>query len=242
MSGTPTVYPLRVVTIEERVSLTHLKMQKPQYAPYLAAIQSVMNQNIVPYAFFGMAHTRGMLDPSLLDAYTNSAESRINNVLTSLGVTFDLAAVPITGGIRVHFGATKGPNSAGSFGEINGEGPDFGPVYGQSKDIAVARWASYPELLSETDVRLILGLATEGYGRFVLGDNPTPRQQLAAIKHRLKITAVDPTQYIERLRGAVEKYGIGYELGVEKYSYVIRWVGQALRVATQAAKIVFDVL
>jgi hypothetical protein len=235
-------YPIRAVTIDERVLLTYLKLVKPQYAPYLAAIQSVMNQYIVPYAYFGMASTRGTLDREVLDRYTVMAQAKINEALGIFGVAFTLSAQGTERGVKVAFEARKGDNTAKSDHEITGQGPDFGPVYGQSKDIAKARWASYPDMLNEANVRVIFDLSSMGYEYFVLGTNPTPKQQIAALKHRIKLSAVDPAMYIDRVKEAVEKYEKGYEYGVHKYSYAIRWISEGLVAAFKATKTVYHVL
>jgi hypothetical protein len=235
-------YPIRAVTIDDKMYLTYVKLLKPQYAPYLASIQAVMNQYIVPYAYFGLANARGMLDPTVLNSYTSKAQAKINEVLQPFGVTFTLNAQGITGGIKVAWEARKGTNVVGSDHEIKGQGPDFGPVYEQSKELAKARWAYYSEMLTETNVTTILGLASLGYQRFVTGTSPTPEQQLAALKHWIKIQAVDPTEYINRLKDAVDKYEQGYQYGVSKYSYIIRWVADGLVAAFKATRSVYEVL
>jgi hypothetical protein len=238
----PTTYPIRAVTIDDKLYMTYIKLLKPQYAPYLASIQAVMNQYIVPYAYFAMANARGALDPTVLSTYTSSAQNKINEALGPFSVTFTLNAQGIAGGLRLLFEARKGTNVVSTDHEIKGQGPDFGPVYEQSKDIAKARWASYPEAINEANVLSILGLAQLGYERFMTEGTPTPRQQLAVLKHKIKLNAVDPVEYINRLRDSVNKYEVGYQKGVSKYSYVIKWISEGLVAAFKASKIVYEVL
>jgi len=240
--STTTTYPIRAVPIDVRVMLSYSKMGKPHLAPYLAAIQAVMNQYIVPYAYLAMGYREGLVDATFISQYDTKASQKITEALELFDVSFAVVGTPISGGIRVNFTATKGTTTRTGDHNITGSGPDFGPVYEQAKEIAKARWASYPELLNPTLVRQILDLANAGYERFVLGDSPTPKQQLAAIKHKIKTLAVNPTEYINRLRDAVDKYEVGYQEGVAKYSYAIRWVGDGLVAAVKAVKTVYDVL
>jgi hypothetical protein len=222
--------------------LSYSKLNKPQYVPYLAAIQAVMNQYIVPYAYLAMGYREGLVDTTLIGQYDTKASEKITEALELFGVSFTVAGTPITDGLRVNFTATRGTSTATGDHSITGSGPDFGPVYEQAKEIAKARWTSYTELLNPTLVRQILELANTGFERFILGDSPTPKQQLAAIKHKIKILAVNPTEYINRIRDAADKYEVGYQEGVSRYSYAIRWVGDGLVAAVKAAKSVLDVL
>lgn len=235
-------YPIRAVSIDDKIYMTYAKLTKPQYAPYLASIQAVMNQYIVPYAYFAMAKARNALNLETLNTYTSKAQAKINEVLSPLGVAFTLNAQDIPEGVKVLFQASKGQNVVGGDHEIKGRGTDFGPAYEQSKDIAKLRWASYADMLTEVNVESILGLANLGYTRFVTGTNPTPEQELAAIKHMIKLSAVDPARYINRLRESVEKYATSYQYGVHKYSYISRWLSEGFVAAFKAARAVFEVL
>jgi hypothetical protein len=241
MAATPT-YPVRALPIDERLILTQYKMYKPQFAPYLAAIQAVMNRFIVPYAFIAMAYTRGTYDDALVDLYTTKASESITQALNPFDVNFTIEWDEVTGGLVLDFTARKGTATAATSHEITGRGPDFGPLYEESKDIAKVRWEAYTQLLEEEHVREILRLAGMGYERFMLDDTPTARHLMAVFKHKLKLAAVDPEQYLERIRGAVEKYEQGYEYGVAKYSSISPWISDGLVAAVKASGIVYQVL
>jgi hypothetical protein len=241
MSG-PTTYPVRALPIEERLVFTYYKLNKPQYAPYLAAIQAVMNQYIVPYAYFALAEANDQSDDTALNRYTTVANAKINEVLGVFSVTFNVAPEPITGGLRLGFRAQKGGNTAETSHEIKGQGPDFAPLYEQSKNLAKVRWEAYTRIVTEDSVREILRLAGMGYESFMLDGTPGPRQVLAVIKHKMKIGAVDPQYYINKLKDSVSKYESGYQYGVSKYSYISRWIMDGFVAAVKAAGAVYQVL
>jgi hypothetical protein len=242
-------YPVRAVTIDERVYFTELKLQKPQYAPFIPAIQATMNQYIVPYSFLAHAYVRGFFDDGTIGSYTQLATSRINQVLSHFGVTFSIepsvifdAQQGVRRGLRIKMTASKGGLTLSHTADLVGAGPDFGPVYAESKDLAVKRWKAYTEILKEQDVPNILYMAAFGYELFMTEGTPTPRQLLAAVKHKIKLTAVNPSEYIKRIREAVEKYAVGYTYGIDKYSYISRWVMEGLRAAFHATRLVLEVL
>jgi len=235
-------YPVRAIQLSERMKLTYFKTTKPQYAPYLAAIQAVMNQYIVPYAYFALAQANGVSDEEGVSRYTNAANSKINEVLGALSVSFTVTPEAIAGGLRLSFRAQKGGDTAEERHDLTGQGPDFAPLYEQSKDIAKVRWDAYTKIVGPDQVREILRLAGMGYETFMLEGTPSPRQVLAVIKHKMKLGAVDPEHYIDRLKGAVNKYGTGYEYGVGKYSYISRWIMDGLVAAVKATEAVYRVL
>jgi hypothetical protein len=238
----PTTYPVRALPLDERLMLTYYKLNKPQYAPYLAAIQATMNQYIVPYAYFALAEANNQPNDAALSQYTNAANSKINEVLGVFGVSFTVTPEPITGGLRVGFRAQKGTNTAETSHEIRGQGPDFAPLYEQSKDIAKVRWDAYTKIVAPDHVVEILRLAGVGYETFMLEGTPSPRQVLAVIKHKMKLGAVDPEEYINRLKDAVGKYETGYQHGASKYSYINRWITDGLVAAVKATGAVYQVL
>ncbi len=235
-------YPVRAIPLDERLVTTYIKMIKPQYAPYLAAIQAVMNRYIVPYAYLALAEANDRPVEDYLERYTNTANSKINEALAIFGVNFQVTPEPISGGLKLDFTARKGGNTAETSHEITGRGPDFGPVYAQSMDIAKVRWASYTRLVTEDHVREILKLAGMGYEVFMTEGSPTARQVMAVLKHQMKLSAVDPQEYINRLRGAVDKYEVGYQHGVGKYSYISKWISDGFVAAVKATFTVYQVL
>jgi hypothetical protein len=235
-------YPVRAIPLEERLIFTYIKLTKPQYAPYLATIQSVMNQYIVPYTFFALAVAQGTPDDTLLQNYTAMAKAKINEVLAVFGVNFDVTYSHIQKGLKLTFEAQKGGNTSRAEHEIAGRGPNFGPLYAQSKDIAKVRWAAYTELVQEDRVHEILELANMGYEVFMLEGTPTPRQIMAALKHKIKLMTVDPAEYIRRLKESVDKYEYGYQHGVMKYSYISPWLSDGLVAAVKATGAVYQVL
>jgi hypothetical protein len=249
MSGTPTTYPVRVVSIEDRAYFTQLKLQKPQYTPFIPAIQSTMNKYIVPYAFLAKGYVDGFVDIFLIQRYTNLVQPKINDVVSQFGVSFEVSADAIadpgTGarrGLRLSMAAAKGGTSVAHDADLVGQGPDFSPLYGESKDLAKARWEAYTRILTEPDVRMILNLAALGYELFMTEGTPTPRQQLAAVKHRMKLAAVDANYYLNAIREALDEYEAGYTAGVQKYSHISRWVMEGIRAATKATFVVLQVL
>jgi hypothetical protein len=72
--------------------------------------------------------------------------------------------------------------------------------------------------------------------------SPTAKQLMAAVKHSIRLDAVEPNMYVERLKGAVEKYQVGYKYGAEKYKVVFAWVGDALRAAFYLTRDIVRVL
>jgi hypothetical protein len=235
-------YPVRAVAVSERVYFTLLKLQKPQYAPFVAAIQATMNQHIVPYSFLAMGYAAGFVDNQLITQYTNLVQPKINEVVGVFGVEFSVQAEGIRGGLKLRLKAKKGDKEAGHEADLVGAGPDFGPLYAESKDLAKARWDAFTKMLKEQDVPSILHAAALGYEWFMLGGNPTPKQQIAVVKHKMRLAAVDPAEYVKRVREAVERYAAGYTYGISKYSYVIKWVSEGLRAAFHATRIVLEVL
>jgi hypothetical protein len=233
---------IRAVPLDLRLAYAYIKLTKPQYSPYLATIQAVMNQYIVPYAYFAMIKAQNALDPELLVRYTDSAYAKINEVLRVFGVEFKLGAGEQKDKLVVTFEAVKAGRTAQDEHLFTGEGPDFGPVYEQSLGIAKVRWASYADMLNEESVRGILELANMGYEAFMTDGSPSPRRQIAILKHKLKLMAVDPQLYITRIKEAMDKYELGYQHGVQKYSYIIRWISDGLVAAFKATKTVLQVL
>jgi hypothetical protein len=249
MAQTQNTYPIRVVSIEDRTYFTHVKLKKPQYIPYIPTIQATMNKYIVPYAYLAMGYVAGGVDMTTIQQYTQLAQPKISEVLNFFGASFTIEPVLIYDqdqqarmGLKLRMAAQKGTNAVGYDADIVGSGPDFGPLYEESKDLAIKRWEAYTKLLTESDVRSILGLAALGYELFMTEGSPTPKQQLAVVKHRLKLSSVDPNRYIDRVREVVDKYGSGYEMGVMKYSYINKWITEGLKAATKATQIVLEVL
>jgi hypothetical protein len=65
---------------------------------------------------------------------------------------------------------------------------------------------------------------------------------MAAVKHGIRLDAVDRGFYINQAKGAVQRYQTGYQAGVEKYKVVFKWVGDALKGAFYLARDIVQVL
>jgi hypothetical protein len=237
-----TINPVRLVAVDERVALTLLKARKPEYAPYIAAIQAAANEFMAPIGFIAYGVKLGKLRQGDLNTYIMYASPAINQKLSPLGVSASFTGTVDVSGVTVSWTVSKGGNSkAGSY-TITGQAPDFSGDYAESKNIAYARWTRYIQGLTPGVVDKIFEAAKQGYQDFMSEGAVGPRKAMAILKHSLRLDAVDRQFYINQVQKSADKYPIGYQYGVEKYKAVFVWVGDALRGAFYLTKDIFEVL
>jgi hypothetical protein len=222
--------------------LTQLKSQKPQYAPFVASIQAVLNESFGPLGILAYGVAGSRVTATDVNNYVSSVKSEIASKLQPLGVAFDFSASPTTGGLTLSWTATKGTNSDTGSHTITGNVEDVSDDWLQSLSIAANRFSRWVQTLDATKAKSILDAAAIGYQAFMTGGTPTAKQQMAALKHQLRIKSVDPTLYIQQLSNGVNKYQVGYQAAADKYKTVVKWVMDALVGATKATISVVKVL
>ena len=85
---------VRITTIDERLMLTELKRFKPQYAPYLAAIQAASNQFVGPMGFLAYGIVGGHIDARVVNDYIAVAKPEFDAMIIPLGVSVQFSASP----------------------------------------------------------------------------------------------------------------------------------------------------
>jgi len=232
----------RLVPIELRIVLTQLKAQKPVYAPFIAAVQAVINEVFGPLGILAYGTAGGRITAADVSSYVNAVKGEVNSKLTPLGVSFDFAANPAAGGLTVSWTATKGASTDTGTHTITGNVEDVSDDWAQSLSIAVNRFSRWVQTLDPNKARAILDAAALGYEKFMTEGTPTAKQQMAVLKHRLRIKAVDPAMYVSQLQAGATKYQVGYQNAVAKYKEVAKWTVDALLAATKATISVAKVL
>ena len=232
----------RLVPIELRLVLTQLKAQKPAYAPFIAAVQATINEAFGPLGILAYGSAGGRITAGDVSSYVSAVKSEVNSRLTPLGVSFDFSASPVSGGISVTWTATKGTATDSGSHTITGSVEDVSDDWAESLTIAANRFGRWVQTLDPNKARAILDAATLGYEKFMTEGTPTARQQMAALKHKLRIKAVDPAFYVSQTQGAGSKYQLGYQNAVAKYREVAKWIMDALLAATKATISVAKVL
>ena len=237
VSGTP-----RIIPVEMRLVLTQLKAQKPAYAPFIAAAQAIVNEAFGPLGILAYGAAGGRVTASDVTNYVNAVKPEVSNKLQPLGVVFDFSASPVSGGLSVSWTATKGAASDSGSHTIAGNVEDVADDWLQSLSIAANRFSRWVQTLDSAKARAILDAAAVGYEAFMTGGTPTAKQQMAALKHKLRIKAVDQVMYVQQLQVGATKYQTGYQMAVDKYRTVAKWVIDALVAATKATISVAKVL
>jgi hypothetical protein len=232
----------RLVPVELRLVLTQLKAQKPQYAPFVASIQAVINEAFGPLGILAYGAAGGRVTSTDVSSYVNAVKSEVGTKLQPLGVTFDFSVSPTSGGLSVSWTATKGASSDTGSHTITGNVEDVSDDWLQSLTIAANRFSRWVQTLDAAKAKSILDAAAVGYETFMTSGTPTAKQQMAALKHKLRIKAVDPTLYVSQLQNGAAKYQTGYQAAVDKYRVVAKWVMDALLGATKATISVVKVL
>ena len=240
---------VRIVSIDERLMLTELKRLKPNYAPYLAAIQAAANEFLGPMGFLAYGIVGGRIDARVVNQYITQAKPEFNAKISPLGVAVTFSATPTVEGLSISWTATKqgafepgaAPTDSGSH-VIRGLSEDFSDDWADSLTIAVNRWSRFVNTLTPDMADKILKAAVIGYEEFMIGDTPTPKQFIAAIKHRVRLSAVDRNFYVDRTKAAVSKYQTGYQEAKAKYAEVLKYVGDALYGAVKLTISIFRVL
>ena len=237
VTGTP-----RIMPVELRLVLTQLKAQKPIYAPFIAAVQAVLNEAFGPLGILAYGAAGGRITAGDVASYVSAVKPEVNNKLAILGVALDFSASPVAGGLSVTWAATKGATADYGSHTITGNVEDVSDDWLQSLSIAVDRFNRWTQTLDANKARAILDAAAMGYEAFMTGGTPTAKQQLAALKHRLRIKAVDPAFYVSQIRNAASKYQVAYQNAAAKYKEVARWIMDALLAAAKATISVAKVL
>jgi len=237
-----TVGSPRIVPVELRLVLTQLKAQKPAYAPFIAATQAIINEAFGPLGILAYGSAGGRITAGDVSSYVNAVKGEVNSRLTPLGVSFDFAASPAAGGLSVTWTAAKGTATDSGSHTVTGNVEDVSDDWAQSLAIAANRFSRWVQTLDPNKARAILDAAAAGYEAFMTGGTPTARQQMAILKHKLRIKAVDPAFYVSQIQGAGSKYQVGYQNAVAKYREVARWIMDALLAATKATISVAKVL
>ena len=236
-TGTP-----RIIPVELRLVLTQLKAQKPQYAPFIAATQAIINEAFGPLGILAYGAAGGRVTASDVSSYVNAVKPEVASKLQPLGASLDFSASPVSGGLTVSWTATKGAASDTGSHTIAGNVEDVSDDWLQSLSIAANRFSRWVQTLDSAKARAILDAAAVGYEAFMTGGTPTAKQQMAALKHKLRIKAVDQAMYIQQLQAGATKYQTGYQMAVDKYRTVAKWVIDALVAATKATISVAKVL
>ena len=232
----------RITTVDLRLVLTQLKAQKPQYAPYLAAIQAASNEFIGPMGFLAYGIANGHLGEDVVNLYLQRAKPEFDSKIALLGVTVQLSASPTPGGLSISWAASKtGASDSGSY-TIAGLTEDFSDDWIDSLTIAANRWSRFANSLTADMADKILNAAQVGYEQFMTEGTPTAKQIMAALKHKIRLLAVDRTYYVNRVREAVQRYQAGYQAGKTAYATAFKYVGDALAAATRLSVSIFRVL
>lgn len=238
----------RIVSIEDKLVLTELKRAKPQYAPYIAAIQAAANEFIAPMGFLAYGIVGNLFGQEVVDAYLHVAEPEFQRKISPLGVTVQFSVLSVGEGLQVSWTATKGVGEPGAVPSdsdsylIKGLAEDFSDDWAESLALAVSRWSRFVNTLTPEVADEILKAAQVGYEEFMTDRSPTPEQLTAAIKHKVRLLAVDRNFYVNRIKGAVQKYQTGYQEAKAKYAEVFKYVGDALYAATKLTISIFKVL
>jgi len=232
----------RITPVELRLMLTQLKAQKPMYAPFIAAVQAVINEAFGPLGILAYGSAGGRITAADVSSYVNAVKGEVNSKLTPLGVSFDFAASPTAGGLTVSWTAAKGTTTDSGSHTITGSVEDVSDDWAESLTIAANRFSRWVQTLDPNKARAILDAAAVGYERFMTEGTPTARQQMAVLKQKLRIKAVDPAFYVSQIQGSTSKYQMGYQNAVAKYREVARWTVDALLAATRATISVAKVL
>lgn len=242
------IRPVRIVTVDDRLVLTELKRANPQYAPYIAAIQAAANEFMGPMGFLAYGIAKGNIDANAVDEYVRVAEPEFNYKIRPLGVSVQFSASPVSGGLQVSWTAVNtvsGPGTdsavSGSY-TITGLAEDFSEDWAESLALAADRWSRFVNTLTPEMADKILRAAQVGYEEFIIGRSPSPKQIMAALKHKVKLLAVDRNYYVDRIREAAERYQAGYKEAKTKYAEVFKYVGDALYAATKLTISIFKVL
>jgi hypothetical protein len=228
--------------VELRLVLTQLKSQKPQYAPFIASVQAVINEAFGPMGILAYGVAGNRISASDVSDYVSAVKPDVNNKLQPLGASIDFSATPASGGLTVSWTATKGTASDSGSHSITGNVEDVSDDWLQSVSIAANRFSRWVQTLDSTKARAILDAAAIGYEAFMTGGTPTAEQRMAALKQKLRIKAVDPTLYLQQLQTGSTKYQTGYQAAVDKYRTIAKWVMDALVAATKATISVAKVL
>ncbi len=234
--------PTRLISIDERIALTLLKEAKPQYAPYIAAVVAAANEFVGPMGFLAYATYLGKIGADTVNKYIEAAKPKFDAAVGVLGVAVTFTATSTVGGLDISWTASKGANSKSGSYSIRGQAEDFSDDYLASLSAAVGRWSRYVSMLTPDMADKILNAAKQGYQAFMTEGTPSGRQIMAAVKHGIRLDAVDRNFYINQTKGAVQRYQDGYQAGAEKYKVVFKWVGDALRGAFYLARDIVEVL
>ncbi len=226
--------PTRALPIEARIYLTELKAQKPAYAPYIAAIQSVYNEYFTAVAYIAYALGETDIPPEHISTTLSNIKSRVSNRLGILGVTVTLDETVAARTAEVAWQVQKGTNTATGSYTITGDVEDFSDDWLESKDLAVARWGRWAQTVDEDYADMVLNASAKSYYVYMTTSTTNPDHLLAAIKHSIKMAGVDRAMYVSHLQGAVSRFDEGYQRGVDKYREVMRWVVDGLIGAARA--------
>ncbi|RTZ83298.1 MAG: hypothetical protein DSY94_08555 [SAR324 cluster bacterium] len=80
----------------------------------------------------------------------------------------------------------------------------------------------YVNALTEEEVRLILGEATRGYANFL--GMTTPKHIMAILKHASRLASVDIGEYLQTIRGSVDKWETNLKTAAEVWGKMINKV------------------
>lgn len=232
----------RIVSVDERLILSELKRLKPNYAPYLAAIQAAANQFLGPLGFLAYGIAGGRIDVNAVNEYVRQAKSEFDSKISPLGVMVTFSTSPTSGGLSVSWTAAKDERTDSGSYTITGLTEDFSDDWVDSLTLAVNRWSRFVNTLTPDVADKILKAAQIGYEAFMTGGTPSAKQLMAVTKHKVRLSAVDRNFYVNQIKGAVQKYQEGYQGARAKYSEVFKYVGDALRAATRLTISVFKVL
>ena len=233
---------VRIVRVDERLVLTELKRAKPWYAPYIAAVQAAANEFVGPMGFLAYGIAGGRIDASVLDQYVAQAKPEFDAKISPLGVATTFSASPVPGGLSVSWSVAKGTATDSGSYTIRGLTEDFSDDWADSLTLAVNRWSRFANSLTADMADKILSSAQIGYEQFMTEGTPTAQQLMAALKHKVRLSAVDRNFYVNQIKGAVQKYQSGYQEAKAKYAEVFKYVGDALYAATKLTISIFRVL
>lgn len=233
---------VRIMTVDDRLVLTELKRLKPQYAPYIAAIQAASNEFVGPMGFLAYGIVGGRIDASVVNEYVGRAKTDFDAKVSPLGVAVTFSASPATGGLSVSWTAAKGAATDSGSYVIRGLAEDFSDDWADALTLAVNRWSRFVNALTPDMADKILNAAQVGYEAFMTGGTPTAEQLMASIKHKVRLSAVDRNFYVNQIKGAINRYQVGYQGAKAKYAEVFKYVGDALHAALKLTISIFRVL